>query len=111
MICGVLYLYTLLFSAVAFGQFGMFDQFMRQQKQQQQQPDDADNWVESQYDKIKCDQYLCEDTLACVKSRADCPCLFPATEIKCVLPNKDYVCISSGSMDCSFVEKAYKGQV
>lgn len=117
--------------------------FKQQQQQQQQQP--GGTWIEQNYDNGKwkgqkvlkceiwnlkkirltpiknvagCDGFLCTDTLTCVSKPVDCPCVFPNSEIKCVLPNKkSYVCISKPSeedktpRDCAFVEKAYKGLV
>lgn len=68
----------------------------------------------------QCDDYFCADTLECVKKPMDCPCPFSASQLKCVMPDKkSYVCISkpTGSededhpRDCSFVEKAWKGEV
>jgi hypothetical protein len=65
-----------------------------------------------------CDQYLCSDTLACVKGPMDCPCPFAASQLKCVLPGKkSYVCISkpaegdNDKRDCSFVKNAWDGKV
>lgn len=65
-----------------------------------------------------CDGYLCVDTMTCVSGPVDCPCVFPNSQIKCVLPNKkSYVCISAPAdgdpapRDCAFVEKAYHGLV
>ncbi len=64
----------------------------------------------------------------------DCPCPFPASELKCLLPdNKNYICISKPAnaetniyddpikgpkvtggdniRDCGWVTKAFKGQI
>ena len=65
-----------------------------------------------------CEGYLCEDTMTCVHKPVDCPCVFPNSQIKCVLPDqKSYVCISKPAegdpepRDCDFVARAYKGLV
>lgn len=108
----------------------------RHHQQQAQQQDGS--WIENAYDKsvynfvlslqaqllitvcllAGCDGYLCVDTMSCVSSPVDCPCVFPNSQIKCVLPNKkSYVCISAPAdgdpapRDCAFVEKAYNGLV
>jgi hypothetical protein len=115
-------LLLLAFSASqVFAQFGnIFDNLFQQQRQQQQpnQPKADGSWFEETYDNYNCNGYICEDTLACVKRPVDCPCKFPNSEIKCILPGgKNYVCISKPAdndpkpRDCKFVEKAFKGLV
>lgn len=56
----------------------------------QQQPNSFEDTV--LYD--PCPNYLCPDTLTCVKSAKDCPCPFPKSQMKCKLPNNKYICIS-----------------
>ncbi|CUS25028.1 LAQU0S25e00276g1_1 [Lachancea quebecensis] len=80
-----------------------------------------------------CAEFLCPDTLACVKSAKDCPCPFPKSQLRCVLPDSHFVCISKpathdknlnamyddpvkgpqskikGLRDCGWVQDAYKG--
>ncbi|KAJ8099967.1 hypothetical protein POJ06DRAFT_255028 [Lipomyces tetrasporus] len=69
-------------------------------------------WYEQNYENVQCNDYVCQDTLACVKKPLDCPCLFPDSEEKCILPDKrSYVCISKVGRGCSFVEKAWKGEI
>ncbi|KAK7205054.1 Ylr104w protein [Myxozyma melibiosi] len=69
-------------------------------------------WYEQNYETVECKGYVCQDTLSCVKRPIDCPCLFPDSEEKCVLPDKkNYVCISKNGRGCGFVEKAWKGEV
>lgn len=114
----------MLFIGVVSAQFGnLFEQMFRQaggggQPAEETVPEGS-NWVEQQYFKVNCEDYLCEDTLTCVKSYIDCPCRFPDSQIKCVLPDKkNYVCISKpaddtekDARDCSFVTKAWKGLI
>ncbi len=66
--------------------------FGQQQQQQQQQASYEDRVLDS-----GCAKYLCSDTLECVDSWKDCPCPFPKSQLKCMLPkgsNRPYVCIS-----------------
>lgn len=82
-----------------------------------------------------CAGYTCPETQECVKTPANCPCPFPKSQLKCILPNGKYVCISKpatdddslnkiyddpvrgpkmsskGIRDCGWVEAAYKGLV
>ena len=102
------------------------------QQEHREQPE------ESYEDKVlnnNCGDYLCPDTMACVKSYKDCPCPFPKSQLRCRLPNKNYVCISKpathderlnaiyddpqkssktgfqGHRDCGWVLKAYEGSM
>ncbi|ODQ78814.1 hypothetical protein BABINDRAFT_24089, partial [Babjeviella inositovora NRRL Y-12698] len=65
----------------------------------------------------KCNEYLCPDTLVCVSGPAECPCPFPDSQLKCVLPgDANYVCISKPETakevrDCAWVMKAYEGLI
>ncbi|KAK9468510.1 hypothetical protein V1512DRAFT_106886 [Lipomyces arxii] len=69
-------------------------------------------WYEQNYEAVQCKHYVCQDTLKCVKKAVDCPCVFPDSEEKCILPDKkNYVCISKNGRGCSFVEKAWRGEV
>ncbi|WPK27252.1 hypothetical protein PUMCH_004629 [Australozyma saopauloensis] len=80
-----------------------------------------------------CNKYVCSDTLACVDSPKECPCPMPALQLRCVLPNSDYVCISKPAgdfgekydgadnwkvdakddavRDCGWVTRAWKGAI
>ncbi|CCH46748.1 putative secreted protein [Wickerhamomyces ciferrii] len=103
----------------------------RRQQQRQEQLSYEDEFLGN-----KCDGYLCPDTKACVKTKIECPCPFPKSQLKCVLPNKEnYVCISkpatnkrnlqkiyddpkagpkarsAGLRDCGWVEDAWNGLV
>ncbi|KAG5368525.1 Long chronological lifespan protein 2 [Yarrowia sp. E02] len=88
-----------------------------------------ESWHNQEYQKVQCNNgYTCPDTLTCAKSPLDCPCQFPASEIKCVYPDKSgYVCISKpgdgydgedasskaeeGNRDCAWVNKAFRGEL
>ncbi|VVT57070.1 uncharacterized protein SAPINGB_P005519 [Magnusiomyces paraingens] len=113
----VISLFTfMLFVGPAAAQFENIFQNLFRQQQQHQRP--AIPKVSDSYYQSDCDKYLCQDTLACVATPVDCPCLWPDSQIKCILPNKkNYVCISRPApgdpapRDCAFVNKAYKGTV
>ncbi|PVH20872.1 hypothetical protein CXQ85_004382 [Candidozyma haemuli] len=47
----------------------------------------------------QCDKYLCPDTLECVASPKKCPCPFPSSQMRCPLPNGNYICISKPAGD------------
>lgn len=105
-----------------------FFNFGNHQQQQQQPPQSYEDQVLNS----PCDGYLCPDTLACVAQQKDCPCPFPKSQLKCVLPSNKYVCISKpathdeklsaiyddpvkgpkaknkGLRDCGWVSEAYK---
>ncbi|KAJ8584794.1 hypothetical protein M405DRAFT_875530 [Rhizopogon salebrosus TDB-379] len=74
---------------LANAQFNFFDHMFghpQQQQQQQQQrgPSGDSQWM-AHSEALSCSQYLCPDTLSCVRRPADCPC--PNTEdIKCTVP-------------------------
>lgn len=129
MLNGCILYVILLSSANAF----MFDFGHNHQQQQRQQPQVS---YEDTVLNHECPQYLCPDTQACVSQPLDCPCPFPASQLKCLLPNKrSFVCISKpatgdskidsayddpvkgpkvknkGVRDCGWVEDAYKGLV
>ncbi|KAK9460028.1 uncharacterized protein V1516DRAFT_678708 [Lipomyces oligophaga] len=81
-------------------------------RQQQAGVQGSPQWYQQNYEAVECKGYVCPDSLACVKKPVDCPCLFPAAEEKCILPDKkNYVCISNEGRGCSFVEKAWKGEI
>lgn len=81
---------------------------------------------------IGCNQYLCADTLQCVEEPKLCPCPFPSSQLRCFLPNGNYLCISKPAgdiaskyddpttnwkvdakdddvRDCGWVSRKYKG--
>ncbi|CEP63235.1 Lcl2p LALA0_S07e05534g [Lachancea lanzarotensis] len=108
-----------------------FDFGGQQQHQQQQQHPPIS--YEDQVLNSDCGEYLCPDTLACVKRAEDCPCPFPRSQLRCALPEGQYICISKpatqdetlnalyddpakgprtrskGLRDCGWVENAFKG--
>lgn len=108
----------------------MFDFFQNQfQGGQENQVSFEDQVLEN-----SCGKYLCPDTLKCVKGPKDCPCPFPSSQMKCILPNGQHVCISkpAGSFggkyddleknwkvdakddkvrDCGWVKRAWEGKI
>jgi hypothetical protein len=104
------------------------NQFMGNQPEQHNPHEFEANTLNS-----ACLQYLCRDTLACVATPNDCPCPFPSSQLRCVLPD-GYICISKPAgdilaqyddpntnmdvdahddavRDCGWVRRAYNGQV
>lgn len=104
-----------------------------QQHQQHQQPK-----LEPYEDRVldsECPNYLCPITLECVLTPGDCPCPFPKSQLKCPLPNDEFICISKpathdqkinniyddpikgpkahvkGMRDCGWVLNTYKGDI
>lgn len=71
----------------------IFDFFHNQQQQQHQQQHQQFNLEQNVLDS-QCTAYLCPDTLTCVGTPKECPCPFPSSQLRCVLPNKEYICIS-----------------
>lgn len=82
----------------------------------------------------QCDKYLCPDTLECVANPKKCPCPFPSSQMRCPLPNGNYICISKPAgefggkyddpeknykidansdaiRDCGWVKRAYEGKL
>lgn len=47
----------------------------------------------------QCEKYLCPDTLECVSSPKKCPCPFPSSQMRCPLPNGNFICISKPAGD------------
>lgn len=104
-----------------------FNRGGQQQQQQQQQASYEDVVLNN-----ACSKYLCPDTLACVSGPEECPCPFPKSQLRCTLPDGQYICISKpathdsklngiyddpikgpkaknkGLRDCGWVENAYK---
>lgn len=120
-------LFTFILLACASANF--FDFFQQQHQQQPQEPVS----VEDRILLSDCKKYLCPDTLLCADSPNKCPCPMPASQLRCVLPNSDYVCISRPSgpfgskydnpknnwkvdakddnvRDCGWVSRAWKGE-
>lgn len=81
-----------------------------------------------------CAKYLCKDTLACVDGPNQCPCPYPSSQLRCILPNGGFICISKPAgdislqygdplnnylvdahnddiRDCGWVNRAYAGQI
>lgn len=46
-----------------------------------------------------CSKYLCPGTMECVSGPNDCSCPFPSSQLRCVLPNGDHLCISKPAGD------------
>lgn len=87
-------LITFLFVSIASANLFDFFQNQFQGQQQEQQVTFEDNALDS-----KCGKYLCSDTLACVAGPNDCPCPFPSSLLRCVIPNGQYICISKPAGD------------
>lgn len=97
----------------------LFNNFFGHQMRQQPQAFD----YQAQQLGSDCGKYLCPESFACVNEPAQCPCPFPDSQQKCVLPDgKNYVCISKTNKGelkdfkgevrgCDWVFKAWKGQV
>ncbi|KAI0265880.1 hypothetical protein BC834DRAFT_824541 [Gloeopeniophorella convolvens] len=79
-----------------------------QQQQQQQQPSGASQWA-THAESLPCSDYLCQDTLVCVKKPVECPCP-NVQDIRCVVPDAlehgsgTPLCVR-GRGDCAEVEK------
>lgn len=100
-----------------------------------QEPPSPPEPYEDKFLNSDCEGYLCPHTLECVSHVRDCPCPFPKSQLKCPLPNNQYICISKpathneklkaiyddavkgpkaqnkGLRDCGWVLEAYKDQV
>lgn len=48
-----------------------------------------------------CDGYLCPDTKICVEASKFCPCPYPSSQLRCFLPDGQYICISKPAGDIS----------
>ncbi|CAI7240134.1 BEM_collapsed_G0037400.mRNA.1.CDS.1 [Saccharomyces cerevisiae] len=75
------------FDSTGVNAFFNFGHHQQQQQQQQQS-------YEDQVLNNPCDGYLCPTPLTCVAQQKDCPCPFPKSQLKCVLPDNKFVCIS-----------------
>lgn len=109
------YIAVFLFLFMAYTPASAFMEHFFQQQQQHNQQQEI-----SYQDRVfgkDCTQYLCPDTLQCVRRPVDCPCPFPDSQIKCVLPAAEkgrestFVCISKSSKDCKYVLDAHKGLI
>ncbi|AQZ12162.1 LCL2 (YLR104W) [Zygosaccharomyces parabailii] len=100
-----------------------------------QEPPQPPQPYEDKFLNSNCEGYLCPDTMECVGHAKDCPCPFSKSQLKCVLPNNDYICISKpashdeklnaiyddpvkgpkaknkGLRDCGWVLEAFKDQL
>ena len=109
---------TLLFT-VSYVQADIFQNLFGQQMRQQEENFD----YQKKQLNSECSKYLCPESFACVSKPIDCPCPFPDSQQKCILPDRqNYVCIAKTDKadlkgfkgeirDCSWVRKAYKGKV
>lgn len=110
-------------------QASLFD-FLQNQFHQATQPGSAD--FEAEILNSNCNQYLCPDSLECVEEPKLCPCSFPSSQLRCFLPNGNFICISKPAgdvagnyndpsnnwkvdakddniRDCGWVSRKYKG--
>ncbi|CAK7203845.1 Long chronological lifespan protein 2 [Sporothrix eucalyptigena] len=89
-----------LFVSLAHAQFGFFDQmFGGNQQQHHNEPQNVPSdsaWYRGNVEKMRCDKYLCPDTLACVHFPHHCPCPFPSIEDKVELAEGNRLCASRG---------------
>lgn len=88
------YLYALTLLAVASA--NLFD-FIQNQFHHQQP--EGGNSFEQQVLESKCAKYLCPNTMECVSSPKDCSCPFPSSQLRCILPNGEPLCISKPAGD------------
>lgn len=114
-----------------------FFNFFNQGQQQQHQPDgrlDTPQEFEEASLNTRCERYLCTDTGICVDGPQHCPCPYPSSQLRCVLPKGKFICISKPAgeisskyddsasnwkvdagddnvRDCGWVKRAYKGLV
>ncbi|CAK7894299.1 long chronological lifespan protein 2 [[Candida] anglica] len=80
-----------------FGDFFNQHQNFQQQQAQPQTPEQVEQSVLNN----GCKEYLCPDTLSCVRTPNDCPCKFPSSQLRCVLPDGSFMCISKPAGDIS----------
>lgn len=82
----------------------------------------------------QCDGYVCPSTLECVTRPQDCPCPYPSSQMRCILPNGQPLCISKPTgdqagkyddaaknfkldakddsvRDCGWVKRAWEGKI
>lgn len=111
-------------------QGGLFD-FL--QNQFQQQPEFQQNYEVERLNS-DCGGYICPESLVCVNDARNCPCPYPSSQLRCVLPNGQHVCISKPAgevsglyddpqsnwkvdakddnvRDCGWVNRYYKGLI
>lgn len=90
--------YVLLLTAASVANANFFNFFNQQQHQQQQQPkqplDHENDVLNSQ-----CGRYVCPDTLICVDGPSSCPCPYQSSQLRCLLPDGRYICVSKPAGD------------
>lgn len=109
---------------------GLFDFFQNQFQQQQERPAD----FEADRLNSGCSGYICPDSLVCVNDAKSCPCPYPSSQLRCLLPNGQHICISKPAgevsglyddiqtnwkvdakddniRDCGWVSRYYKGLI
>lgn len=79
----------------------------QQQQQQQRRPGSFEEHVLDN----PCPQYLCPDTQTCVSGPHMCPCPFPSSQLRCVLPNERVMCISKPASHDEELSKIYDDPV
>lgn len=87
-------LYTYILLGVAFA--GLFN-FMQDQFHHQENHNRVS--YEQRVLDSQCDKYVCPGTLECVGHPQDCPCPYPSSQMRCILPNGQPLCISKPSGD------------
>lgn len=125
---------SLLLAGLASANFFDFFGGHQQQQQQQQRPmgavlDPAEH--ENGMLNFRCPKYLCPDTGICAELPQHCPCPYPGSQLRCELPNRQFVCILKPPVhgiydgddgwkvdagdnkvrDCGWVKRAFEGLV
>lgn len=121
-------LITVITLFVALTEASIFD-FIQNQFGAQNQGSGPQNFENHQLNS-GCDKYLCPDTSVCVDTPKHCPCPYPSSQLRCFLPNGNYMCISKPAgiegyedsrsnwkvdakddnvRDCGWVSRRYKG--
>lgn len=65
----------------------------------------------SEISNINCEGFFCKDTRECVNHPRECSCFFKYSQLKCVLPNNKYICISkptNGKLNYDNLQNNYK---
>ncbi|ODV65675.1 hypothetical protein HYPBUDRAFT_113211 [Hyphopichia burtonii NRRL Y-1933] len=89
----------ILLTLVGLGQASIFDFLNHQFHGNGEEQRTEQNPLKFEEDTLNrnCNKYLCPDTLLCVDKPKLCPCPYPSSQLKCMLPNERYICISKPS--------------